>query len=276
MISGTVSDLTVEQVNGYFTGLLAGAPTKGQNDSFLSKYERFLSRRFDRQNKPGRVLLVVGTGRNGSTSMASALRQIPNSLVTHERPPLLHWHAPGPRLDFHTEFMRISREYFTIVGDVSHWWLPHISVLREMLGKVHVVYLHRELSATVSSFESIKLRYNPPLNHWLPHHHEEWTADPWDACYPNVLDKCVVLDHRDNEHMRSVCRFCITQYVKQYQVEARRLIEQHNGIELQLDSLFMPKSARLLASYLGCDLRWQPAHLNRASTRDSAAMRVFP
>src|SRR5262249_3949650 len=136
---GFVCDLTVERVNAYFTGLLDGAPTRGRDDPFLPRYERFLSRRYRRRGEPGQLLFVLGTGRNGSTSMAHALRRLPDGLVTHERPPLLHWHAPGPRLDFHAEFLRISREYFAIVGDVSHWWLPHVDALAEALGPVKVV-----------------------------------------------------------------------------------------------------------------------------------------
>ncbi len=274
-VAKVVSDLNIEQVNAYFAGLLAGAPTQGRTDPFLNQYEWFLSKRFDRREKPGKVLLVIGTGRNGSTSMAWALRGIPHSLVTHERPPLLHWNNPGPRLEFHAEFFRISRKYFAIVGDVSHWWLPHANILREMLGPIHFVYLHRDLSETVASFERIKLRYNPPLNHWLPHQGEEWRQDSWDACYPNVLDIPLALECQDDEYKKFVCRRCISQYVKQYQLDARQLIEYHDGIELQLESLFTPTSARVLSNYLGCDIPWRPAHLNEVSTDDSTAMRIF-
>src|SRR5262249_14056804 len=178
--------------------------------------------------------------------------------------------------DFHAEFLRISREYFAIVGDVSHWWLPHVDALAEALGPVKVVYLHRAYSATVASFERVKLRVNPPFNHWLPHDGDGWTRDPWDACYPNVLDGCVAPGPSDGERAKSVCRFCISQYVKWYQADARRLVGRPGGIELHLDTLSAPASGRLLARYLGRDFPWRPAHLNCAGTEDSAAMPVFP
>ena len=271
-----MSDLTPELVNGYFAGLLDGAPTRGRDDPFLPQYERFLSRMYCRRGEPGQLLFVLGTGRNGSTSMAHALRQLADGLVTHERPPLLHWYNPGPRLDFHTEFLRISREYFAVVGDVSHWWLPHIDALAEALGPVKVVYLHRGYSATVASFERVKLRVKPPFNHWLPHDGDAWTRDPWDGCYPNVLNEGVTLGPSEGERAKSVCRFCIEQYVKRYQSDARRLIRRHGGIELRLDTLFTPASGRLLARYLGHDFPWRPANLNRGGTEDSAVMPVFP
>lgn len=268
-------NLTVEGVNAYFTDLLHGAPTRGRDDPFLPRYDRFLAQRYPRRGEPGQLLFVLGTGRNGSTSMASALRRLPNSLVTHERPPLLHWLAPGPRLDFHAEFLRISREYFAIVGDVSHWWLPHVDTLAETLGPLKVVYLHRAYSATVASFERIKLRVNPPYNHWLPHDGDGWTRDPWDACYPNVLDLYAASDLSDSGRRQAICRSCIGQYVKLYQAEARELVGRLGGIELRLDTLFASASGQLLSRYLGRDFSWQPAHLNREGTGDSAAMPVF-
>ena len=59
---------------------------------------------------------------------------------------------------------------FELVGDVSHWWVPHFETLQKAFPEVKMIVTRRDLAETVSSFLKIKGGENRgAINHWVRH-----------------------------------------------------------------------------------------------------------
>ncbi|KZN36352.1 hypothetical protein N480_17910 [Pseudoalteromonas luteoviolacea S2607] len=271
--------LTQQEINQYLESLGKGHPTLGGEDPFLAKFEAYLENSRPKRETLGQIVIVIGTGRCGSTSITDALKMaLPDSLMSHERPPLIHWNNADKRIEFHIEFMRIARRYYAYVGDVSHWWLPHLNIVENALGSIKVIFLKREFKATLESFVKLKNERSTPFNHWIDHAGRGWFQDPWDPCYPKLLKSHDVMNYDDKQYKNELTRFCIAEYISSYHLSAQRYIDQQNGLTLELEHLFSEQSGLLLSQYLGYEtaLYWQPTHLNQnASTEHSANMPLF-
>ncbi|MFT4928381.1 MAG: hypothetical protein ACI8WB_004500 [Phenylobacterium sp.] len=267
--------VTKQMLNDYLQSVSDGEQTEGEHDPFFQLYQRYLEQRYTRLATPGKVLLVIGTGRNGSTSIAAALRCLPNSLISHERPPLLPWYDGPKQLQFHLRFIEISRQYFEFVGDVSHWWLPHLDTLRARLGGLLVIHLQRESAATIQSFIKLKSRPGKSFNHWVEQRGLWWTADSWDPCYPNIPLSTSLPQPDAPDYPPAVSRYVISEYVQQYHLSAQADVAQQGGLTLQLAELFSAATEQRLSEYLGVELDWHHVHLNQDDTRHSAYMTVF-
>ncbi len=75
---------------------------------------------------PGQLLIGLGPGRCGSTSLAAMLGTVPNSCCTHETPPLIFWEPQPEQVDFHIKRFRMLASRYSLVAEVSHWWLNSI------------------------------------------------------------------------------------------------------------------------------------------------------
>ena len=137
-----------------------------------------------KRKKPGRLVLGMGTGRSGSTSLARLLSLQPGCYVGHEHPPLLPWEPDRKILQFHIERFRRLLAMFSCAGDVAHWWLPYLETLLKKFPGMRVVCTRRSKQATVRSFESIKGEQGTGLNHWVEHKGVGWKEHIWDRCYP--------------------------------------------------------------------------------------------
>ncbi len=134
----------------------------------------------------GTLLLGLGTGRSGSTTLAKLWREQQGCYCSHEHPPRLPWKGSSSRLEFHQRRFDILRSGFKYVGDVSHWWLPYVDTLMDDYKDVRVVVLKRDRKATVDSF--LKIKGGPgkgAINHWINHDGRFWARNIWDECYPS-------------------------------------------------------------------------------------------
>lgn len=132
--------------------------------------------------KPGKLVLGIGTGRSGSTSLVRFLERHPSSFVSHERPPRLKWsNTSVTRLNVHLSYMRILAGEFGLVADVAHWWLPYLEQVFDTFPDAKVVGLKRRREETIASFERIK----GTLNHWTTRYGKRWERNAWDECYPS-------------------------------------------------------------------------------------------
>ena len=141
-------------------------------------------------NVKGRLILGIGTGRCGSTSLAKLLQRQKNCYASHEHTPRLPWIVNNKRLDFHKRRFHLLLNKYNFVCDVSHWWLPYIEELAQDFN-ISIVVLKREKEATVNSFYRIKgSGEKGSINHWLDHNGSVWQKNIWDECYPsyNVSD----------------------------------------------------------------------------------------
>lgn len=242
---------------------------------FFPLYEAFLKQRYKELQDHGKVIFVLGTGRNGSTTIANALKRIPNSLVTHERPPIVYWDNAQRQLLFHLQFIDLSRKYFQFVIDASHWWLAHLHHIKESLSDFDVIFLHRNQPDTVRSFLAIKGTGRGSINHWTNHAGDYWTKNYWDECYPDVVDFSDIGESRNDVYMLKVQEDCIHQYVESYNGKAKNYVEANKGLRLNLETLFTNESKEQLFKSLDCEFEWQQQHLNVGGVQHSEQHSVF-
>ncbi len=104
----------------------------------------------------GTLVIGIGTGRCGSTSLATLLDSQEGAAVTHEHAPVLAWGRGTGADGFHIRRFRNHAGRHGLFGDVAHWWLPRLPDLIAAFPDIRVIVLRREREATVRSF--VKLR----------------------------------------------------------------------------------------------------------------------
>ncbi len=97
-------------------------PTRRLVDAYFDNLQRLLRGR-PKLAQPGSVVLGLGTGRCGSTTLSAAFALRPDVCSTHENPPLIFWDPVEEQVRFHCDRLRILVDYFPLVFDAAHWWL---------------------------------------------------------------------------------------------------------------------------------------------------------
>lgn len=126
----------------------------------------------------------LGTGRSGSTSLTLALGSISNSYFSHEHPSIIPWEDGENVVDYHLARLKAIGTHYSVVGDVSHWWLPYVEYIYKIHPSSLFIFMRRELGATVDSFLKIKGGGKGSLNHWCRHDGTYFSSHYWDKCYP--------------------------------------------------------------------------------------------
>ena len=116
----------------------------------------------------GQIVIGVGPGRCGSSSLSQMLGSIPNSCCTHESPPLIFWRPTIEQVEFHVRRFRLLAKYYSVVSDVSHWWLNAIEQIWERLPEMKVIGLIREHDECARSFMRIQGFGAGSANPWAP------------------------------------------------------------------------------------------------------------
>lgn len=134
----------------------------------------------------GRIVLGLGTGRSGSTSLSYLFAAQSNTCFSHEHAPLIPWYHGEPQLEFHMARMALLARLYGCVADVSHWWLPKLETIIRQFPQVRAVVTRRDKQETVKSFLRIKgvTPGRKPINHWKWHDGEVYQRNLWDQCYP--------------------------------------------------------------------------------------------
>lgn len=157
-----------------------------QQGYLLALQDELALKSTDNKAIKGTLLLGLGTGRSGSTTLAKLWAVQKDCYCSHEHPPRLSWKGSASRLVFHQNRFNFLQRNFKYIGDVSHWWLPYIDALMKSNEDVRVVVLKRDRKATVDSFLKIKGGIEKgAINHWMDHDGSFWAKNIWDECYPS-------------------------------------------------------------------------------------------
>jgi Sulfotransferase domain len=177
-----------------------------------------------RREAPGQIVIGVGPGRCGSTSLSQMLGTIADSCCTHEGPPSIFWRPMSEQVDFHIRRFRMLADYYAVVSDVSHWWLNALGQIWDRLPDARVIGLVRDPGECASSFMRIQGFGQGSLNPWAPRGDKFWRTGLWDATYPSypVPD----LSKRDPDQVKLEQ---IRRYVREYNEEMARLAESQPG-----------------------------------------------
>ena len=135
--------------------------------------------------EPGPIIFGLGTGRSGSTSLAAILNSPEENYVTHEHPFLVPWALGEKEIDWHLERMAWLSHYYSLVGDVAHWWLPYVEYIIDKCPLSAFIAIKRSKQETVKSFVNLKLKPDGRfINHWTNHDGKVFHKNLWDRCYP--------------------------------------------------------------------------------------------
>lgn len=151
--------------------------------AYFANLERLLNGR-ERRASTGTLVLGLGSGRCGSTSLARVLAGVENVCATHENPPMLHWSPTADQLRVHVRRFRMLLDRFGLVFDSAHWWLNAADRMTEEFDGVKMIGLIRDPGDCARSFLAIKGSGRNSINHWVDHDGTFWKPALWDRFYP--------------------------------------------------------------------------------------------
>jgi hypothetical protein len=185
-------------------------PTEELTAAYFENLDNLLRYR-QRLRTPGRIVLGIGSGRSGSTSLSAMLATVTASCCSHENPPLISWTAEPEELAFHLGRFRRLAPYHPLVADVSHWWLNVIERVFAEFPEARAIGTFRAVESCTASFMRIKGSGRGSYNHWVPYANGIWAAARWDPAYPTYpVPGHAALDPDDAKYA------LIARYVKEY------------------------------------------------------------
>jgi Sulfotransferase domain len=192
-------------------------PSDALTAAYFENLELLLKSRQPRQ-VAGQIVLGLGTGRSGSTSLVEVLATVEGSCCTHENPALISWVPQQNEIDFHIRRFKRLSQYFPLVADVSHWWINVLDDVFSHFPDAKVIGVYRDLDSCVKSFMQIKGFGRGSYNHWVPYGNGIWAAAQWDPTYPTYA--VPESSARDPDGTKSEL---ITRYVREYNEKLRSI-----------------------------------------------------
>jgi len=134
-----------------------------------------------------KLIIGLGTGRCGTSSLSRFLTDQPGIRVLHEgridgaKSPPIRWEGD------HENLLRWLDELATLCGseqyygDIGMYFLPYVEFLVERFDNIQFICLKRNRKAVIKSY----LNWTENRNHWYEHDGSFWERDErWDAAYP--------------------------------------------------------------------------------------------
>ncbi len=237
-------------------------PTERLSSGYFDNLEALLSKRRQLAHK-GQVILGLGTGRCGSTSLAAAFRSVDNALATHENPPMMFWQPQSEQMEFHLKRLGLLCNYYSVVFDAAHWWLNAMDVFFERFPQGRVVGLHRQMESCVTSFLKIKGVEPGTANHWALPDNGIWKPNVWDPCYPSyAVSPGLEFDYYRAKGTQ------IQWYVDTYNQQLQELAgaRPDRVMLLSTESLDQPQVAKKLGDFVGVQMSMPDKRFNAAVT----------
>jgi hypothetical protein len=233
-------------------------------------YFEILGKRLEsqpRRQRPGSVVLGLGSGRCGTTTLSYAMTGVAQACATHENPPMFYWRPLEAQLSFHIQRFRILRQYFAIVFDAAYWWLNSQPRILAEFSDAKVIGLYRETEACVESFMTQKGFGKGSLNHWATWPNDIWAASPGDPSLPSY-EIPPTADSDPDAAKRAMLR----RYVSEYNESLVRLAaaQPQRVLLVRTEDLSDPDSYARMSDFLGCELRMPSVSLNVGTSSDSA------
>ena len=240
-----------------------GFPTGPLVVAYFKNLEQLLKER-EKRTRPGQLLLGLGSGRSGSTSLTSLLNGVENSCCTHENPPLIFWTPEREQVQFHIRRFELLLEHFSLVADVSHWWLNVLGSLFCHFPNSKAIGVYRDEDLCVQSFMRIKRYGRQSWNHWVPHGNGIWAAHSWDPTYPtySIPGNSSNLDHIKYELIGRYVR----EYNAQLEIHAARFADK--VVLVKTEELNEPAIQAKLFDFAGVTGHTSKHNLNVRSVTD--------
>ena len=256
---------TVERGNFLMQVLERSYPAPRVTAAYFDNLTRVLSERPQR-TRPGQVVLGLGAGRCGSTTLAGILHTIEGAVSTHEGPPFMHWEPLPREIQFHLRRFELFSRYVPLIADCAHWWINPLDQIFNAFPDSKAIGLHRDTDECVRSWMSVS---PPDINHFVPSHNRIWPPDRWDPFYPHYE---LPPDARLNP-MRSkeqLVRRFIEEYNQQLHSLAARLPER--VLLLSTAELDWPSTRRRISEFLQLPVATAQIHRNVGRDWDTGSV----
>jgi len=178
-----------------------------------------------RLEEPGRIVIGLGPGRCGSTSLSAMLGTVPDSCCTHETPPPISWTPRGEQIAFHLKRFALLADHHALVSDVSHWWLNAIDEVFARFPDARAIGLVRDPEDCARSFMPVQGVGRGTFNPWAPPRNGLWRAGHWDASYPTYPLASYAARDPDRAKLELIRRY-VAEYNQQLETLARRAPER--------------------------------------------------
>lgn len=248
--------------------LLRTYPTQELSAAYFENLHHLLSKR-ETLPSPGRLVLGLGSGRCGSTSLTALMATVDGSLSTHENPPMIFWEHEEEQVAFHVRRFTLLRRYFPLVFDASHWWLNVIDELFAIFPDAKGVGLHRDLEGCVQSFMHVKERGPDTVNHWVSPVNGIWQANNWDPAYPTY--PIPESAHADPDRAKAGL---IRRYISEYNRDLKSLADRFRGriMLIRTENLGCVSEQQRLFRFVGRPGRPMRVHLNAGTVTDGQSL----
>jgi len=243
-------------------------PTPALSAAYFENLERLLATR-KKLPSPGRLVLGLGAGRCGSTSLTAMMGTIDGSCCTHENPPFIFWVPQEEQIAFHVRRFTLLSQYFPLVFDAAHWWLNVIDQMFAIFPDARGVCLCRDLRPCVQSFMRVKGSGRNSVNHWVPSDNGIWQANNWDCVYPTypLPDDA----HADPDRAKTGL---IGRYVREYNRDLKSLADRFPGrvMLIETEKLGHASVQQRMFDFIGHAGRPTRAHLNAGAASDGSGL----
>jgi hypothetical protein len=112
--------------------------------------------------------------------------------------------------------------FFSLIFDASHWWLPAIDRFFKEFPDGKAIGLYRDTRACVQSFARTKGQGKGAFNHWVASKNGIWSANNWDPTYPTYE----IPEHASDDPDAARAQL-MTRYVEEYNHELFTLAKRN-------------------------------------------------
>jgi hypothetical protein len=243
-------------------------PTRTMVGAYFENLRQLLRGRA-KLSQPGNVILGLGTGRCGSTTLSAAFGGVPDACATHENPPHIFWEPAEEQVCFHLDRMRMLADYFPLVFDAAHWWLNACPRVLTEFPRSKLIGLVRETETCVQSWLKFQGRGWGSKNNWAPPENGVWRTVQWDPTFPAYPMPADIRRDTDDEEYKSK-KMMITRYVTEYNRSLGEMaVAQPKRVMLiRTEALNEPITATRLRAFVGADVTMPARSFNVGNNQE--------
>ena len=145
----------------------------------------FRSKKISSSLKEKTLIIGLGSGRSGTSSLAKLLDSQADASMHHESKPILPW--AYDEILLHKKLSQICEQKTSIVGEVASYFLPYVENIIKIKSDAKFICLKRDKQKTVTSF----MKKTEGFNHWSTVKKDNWIVTYFDQAFPkyDTLDK---------------------------------------------------------------------------------------
>ena len=219
-------------------------------------------------SQPGEVVVGIGTGRCGSTTLSAAFGGVSNACATHENPPHIFWEPHEEQIRFHFDRLRILADYFPMVFDAAHWWLNVCPRLLAEFPRTRLIGLVRDTTTCVQSWLNLQGQGPGSKNNWAPPGNGIWRTVQWDPTFPTYPVPAGIEPGTDRACAAK--RMMITRYVTEYNQSLNELALAHpqRVMLIRTEKLNEPSTAARLRAFVGFEVTMPARSFNVSNNQE--------